>query len=338
MDRRGRHLSHRQFVAGAVGLGLLAGCGRLPGQRQAQQPVRIPRVGILYAARGATSNQAHFIQTLREIGHVDGQTVVIETRVAAGRADLMATYVDELIRLPVDVIVAVGSPATLAARKATDRIPIVQAFGAADLVREGIVASLARPGGNVTGLTEIAPELSAKRLELLKQAVPGLSRVAVLWNPGFPSAVLSWEEIQGAAQILGVRVHSMEVRRADDLDSLFAAATRERADGLVVLTDAITVTEAEQIAGLAAEHRLPGIFDRREFAAAGGLMSYGPDAMDMAQRAAVFVHKILEGAKPSDLPIERPVRFTLVVNLKTAEALTITLPNEIRLQVTEVLQ
>jgi putative ABC transport system substrate-binding protein len=242
------------------------------------------------------------------------------------------------VQLPVDIILAFGSPATLAARKATATIPIVQAVGAADLVREGIVASLGRPGGNVTGLTAISPELSAKRLELLKQAVPGLLRVAVLWNPTFPSAALSLEEIQGAAQLLGLQLHSMEVRRADDLDRLFEAAARERVDGLVVLTDAITVFQQEQLGALAAEHRLPAIFDRRGFVATGGLMSYGPDFEDMAQRAAVFVHKILEGAKPADLPIERPMRFDFVVNLKTAAALGITVPNEIMLQVTEVIQ
>jgi putative ABC transport system substrate-binding protein len=331
-------LSRRQFVggAGAAGLGLVAGCGRLPWQ--AQHSARVPRIGILYAATEANSDQAGFLGTLRDIGLVDGQNVVIEPRVASGRADLLAAYADELIRLPVEVIVAVGSAATLAARNATDTIPIVQAFGAADLVREGIVASLGRPGGNVTGLTEIAPELSAKRLDLLKQAVPGLSRVAVLWNPTFPSAALSFEEIQRAAQALGLQLHSMEVRRADDLDRLFEAATREQADGLVVLNDAITVTAAESIAALAAGRHLPGIFDRRGFVAAGGLMSYGPDFVDMSQRAAVFVDKILKGAKPADLPIERPVRFVFVVNTKTAQALGITFPNEIMLQVTEVIQ
>jgi putative ABC transport system substrate-binding protein len=328
-------LSRRQFVGGASGLGLLVGCGRLPWHGQGQQPTRMPRIGILYAGTDATSSR--FLGTLRDMGHVDGQSIIIESRVADGRTDLLAAYADELIRLPVDVIVAFGSPATLAARNATDTIPIVQAVGAADLVREGIVASLGRPGGNVTGLTAIAPELSAKRLDLLKQAAPGLFRIAVLWNPTFPSAALSFEEIQGAAQVLGLQLHSMEVRRADDLDRLFEGATRERAEGLVVLTDAITVTQAERIAARAADRRLPGIFDRREFVAAGGLMSYGPDFVEMSQRAAVFVDKILKGAKPADLPIERPMTFDFVVNMNTARDLGITFPNEIMLQVTEVI-
>src|SRR4051794_5418854 len=336
MDRGGSRLSRRAFVlsAGMAGLALLAGCGRLPWQ--AQQSTRIPRIGILYAATDATSSP--FLDALRDLGHVDGQNVVIETRAADGRGGPLTAYADELVRLPVDVIVAFGGPATLAARNASDTIPIVQAIGATDLVREGIAVSLARPGGNVTGLTAIAPELSAKRLELLKQAAPRLFRVAVLWNPTFPSAAQSFEEIQGAAPVLGLQLHSMEVRRAGDLERLFAAAMHERAEGLVVLTDAITVTQAERIAALVIEHRLPGIFDRREFVAAGGLMGYGPDFEAMSQRAAVFVDKILKGAKPADLPIERPMRFDFVVNLRTAQALGITFPNEILLQVTEVVQ
>jgi len=211
-------------------------------------------------------------------------------------------------------------------------------LGAADLVREGIVASLARPGGNVTGLTAIAPELSAKRLELLKQTVPSLTRVAVLWNPTFPSAALSFEELQGAAQVLDLQLYSLEVRRTDDLDRLFEGGMRERFDGLVVVADAITVTQEEHIAVLAAGRRLPAIFDRRGFVAAGGLMSYGPDFVDMSQRAAVFVDKILKGAKPADLPIERPMTFDFVVNMKTARGLGITFPPEILLQATEVIE
>ena len=219
MDRRGSRLSRREFVVGAGRWARAAGGVRAAaGAASSAAAGGIPRVGILYAARGATSNQAQFIETLREIGHVDGQNVVIEARVAAGRADLMATYVDELIRLPVDVIVAVGSPATLAARKATDSIPIVQAFGAADLVREGIVASLARPGGNVTGLTEIARN-SVPNGWITQAGRPrGSPAPPCSGIPAFRPRCSPGEEIQGAARILGVQVHSMEVRRADELD------------------------------------------------------------------------------------------------------------------------
>jgi putative ABC transport system substrate-binding protein len=190
----------------------------------------------------------------------------------------------------------------------------------------------------VTGLTAIAPELSAKRLQLLQEAVLGLSRVAVLWNPAFPSAAQSFEEIQGAASLLGLQLHSLELRQGEHLESHFDATARERDDGLVVLTDAITVTQHESIAALALRHRLPAIFDRRDFAVAGGLMGYGPDFADMARRAAVFVDRILKGAKPADLPIERPQRFEFAINLRTAQALGLTIPHHVLLQATEVIQ
>jgi putative tryptophan/tyrosine transport system substrate-binding protein len=272
------------------------------------------------------------------MGYVEGQNITFETRIAEGNADLLTAYTADLVRIPVAVIVAVGGPATLTARRATPTIPIVQAVGATDLVREGVVASLARPGGNVTGLTAIAPELTAKRLQLLQEVVPSLSRVAVLWNPAFPSAAQSFEETQGAAPLLGLQLSSLELRQGEQLDRLFAATARERDDGLVVLTDAITVTQQEHIAALALEHRLPAIFDRRDFALAGGLMGYGPDFADMARRAAVFVDRILKGTKPADLPIERPQRFEFVINLQTAQTLGLTIPSHLLAQATEVIQ
>jgi putative ABC transport system substrate-binding protein len=273
---------------------------------------------------------------MRELGYVEGQNLLIESR-AAGRQELLPDLAAELVRLPVDVIVTVSALATLAAKKATSTVPIVQAIGA-DLVREGVVASLARPGGNVTGLTQMAPELAAKRLELLKGVVSGLSRVAVLWNPASPPVVLSFGETQGAAQVLSVHLHSLEVRSSDDLESLLEAATRERAEALVVLTDPLTVTHQAQIAALAAARRLPSISDRREFAVAGGLVSYGPDIFAMARRAAAYVDKILKGASPADLPIEQPMTFEFVVNMRTARELGITFPHEVALQITEVIE
>jgi putative ABC transport system substrate-binding protein len=331
-------VSRRQFVQGlgVAGLALLAGCGRWPWP--AQQPTRIPRLGLLYAAGDTGASGVGLAQAFQDMGYVEGQNVAIEPRVAAGSSDRLAAYSIDLVQLPVDVIVAIGSPATLAARNATATIPVVQAVGAADLVREGVIASLARPGGNVTGLTAIAPELTAKRLELLKEAVPGISRVAVLWNPAFPSAALSFEETRGAAPLLGLRLHSLEVRQADNLDSVLDAAVLEQAQGLVVLADAITVTQQGQIAALALKRQLPAIFDLREFAVAGGLLSYGPDFADMARRAAVFVDKILKGAKPADLPVEQPREFDFVINLKTARALGLTIPPHVLAQATEVLQ
>ena len=303
MDR----LNRRQFVQGVAGLGLLAGCGRLP--FQAQPPPKTPRVGLLFGAgdSGALS------QGLRDLGYVDGHSIVLESRIAAGRLDLLPDLAAELVRLQVDVIVTTGYPATLAAKNATSTIPIVQATGSADLVQEGVVASLARPGGNVTGFTTVSLELTAKRLELLKEAVPGLARVAVLWNPASPATVFSFPETQGAAQALGIRLQSLEVRGPDDLESLLEAATRERADALFLLPDALTVAHQAQIAALAAARRLPSMFDRRAFPAAGGLISYGPDPFDMQRRAATYVDKILKGAKPADLPVERPTKFELEI-------------------------
>jgi putative ABC transport system substrate-binding protein len=335
---RSSGMTRRQVVQGAglAGLGLLAACGRLPWQPRPEPPRR-PRIGLLYA--GDTTDAAPILaQAFQDMGYVEGQNIASETRAAAGSPEVLAANAAELVQLPVDVIVAIGSPATLAARHATTTIPVVQARGAADLVREGVVASLARPGGNVTGLTAIAPELTAKRLQLLKEAVPGLARVAALWNPAFPSAVLSFEEVRDAAQVLGVHLLSLEVRHADELTDLLELATRERVEGLVVLTDAITVTQEAHIGALTAARHLPAIFDRREFTAAGGLMSYGPDFQEMTRRAAAYVDKILKGAQPADLPIERPTRFDFVINLRTAQALGLTIPPHVLLQATEVIQ
>jgi putative tryptophan/tyrosine transport system substrate-binding protein len=234
--------------------------------------------------------------------------------------------------------VTIGTAATLAARNATSTIPIVQATGLADLVREGVVGSLARPGGNVTGLTAMAPELSAKRLELLGQAVSGLSRVSVLWNPADPYGSLLFEETEGAAQVLGIQLQSLEVRSLDDIVSQLAAATRARDGALVVLPDPITITHQAQIAALATASRLPSMFDRSEFAEAGGLLSYGPDFTDITRRAAAYVDKILKGVSPGELPVERPTRFDFVINLKTAQALGLTIPPHVLLQATEVIQ
>jgi putative ABC transport system substrate-binding protein len=330
--------SRRQLVqgVGVASLGLLAGCGRLPwqGQSPAQQP-KTPRIGLLGAAIDTT---ATIRQALHDLGYVDGQNIVLESRQAGGRLDLLPDLAAELVSLRPDVIVTTGTPATLAVKDATGTIPIVQMVGAADLVREGVVASLARPGGNVTGLTEIVPELTAKRLELLKEIVPGLSRVAVLGQAGSPNAALQMGEMQAAAQALELRLQSLEARSPGDLEGLLETAARERADGLILLSDPITVAHREQIAELALKSRLPSMFDRRDFAVAGGLITYGPDIADMQRRGVAYVDKILKGAKPGDLPIERPDRFDFVINLRTAQALGLTIPPHVLLQATEVLQ
>jgi putative ABC transport system substrate-binding protein len=331
--------SRRRFLQTSLalaGAGLLSGCGGLP--PQAQPPRKTPRIGHVWSATATPEQSGAFRDQLRDLGYVDGQTIIIEDRVAGGRLEPLPDLVAELARVPVDIIVTTGTPATLAAREATGTIPIVQASGTADLVREGLAASLARPGANVTGLTSISEELAAKRLELLKQTVPRLRRVAILWNPASPSTGLAWTETQGAAQALSLELQSLEVRSPDELESLLMAASREQAEVLLVLIDGLTVAHRERIADLAGANGLPSMFDTREFAAVGGLMTYGPSLLDMHRRAAVYVDKILKGAKPGELPIERPTTFDFVINLKTAQALGLTIPQSILVQATEVIQ
>ncbi|MBI2553901.1 MAG: ABC transporter substrate-binding protein, partial [Candidatus Rokubacteria bacterium] len=230
-----------------------------------------------------------------------------------------------------------STPEALAAKNATRTIPIVMVIPG-DPVGTGLVESLARPGGNSTGLSQIAPELAGKRLELLKEIVPKLSRVAVLWNPQGTTSPLSWKEIQLPARELGVQLHSLEVRSPNDFDKAFEDATRARAGALAIMPNPVFAGNLKRIADLAAKHRLPSIFQLREFADAGGLVAYGPDRSDMFRRAATFVDKILKGAKPADLPVEQPTRFELVINLKTAKALGLTIPPSVLIRADEVIQ
>jgi putative tryptophan/tyrosine transport system substrate-binding protein len=237
----------------------------------------------------------------------------------------------------VDVIVTVGGAATKAAQHATRTIPIVMSV-VIDPVGSGLIASLARPGGNVTGLSIMAPDLVGKQLELLKEVVPGVSRVALLWNPANPGSAPQLQAVEAAAEALGVQLHTLEARDPQEIDRAFAAMTKERAGALVVLADAIFGNQVRQIAELAAERRLPSIFWPREFAETGGLMAYGANLLDLERRAATFVDKILKGAKPADLPVEQPLKFDLVINLKTAQALGLTISPTLLFQATEVIQ
>ena len=331
-----RVLPRRRFLATGLvlaGWGLLGGCGVLP-----SQPPRLYRIGHLWAGTPTPEFRVAFRDQLGELGYLDGQNVTIEDRVAGGRSELLPALVAELVRLPADVIVTTGTPATLAARDATDAIPIVQASGTVDLTREGLVTSLAWPGGNVTGLATIGDELTAKRLDLLRQTVPGLRRVAVLWNPASPSTVVSWKETQAAAQAAGIDLQPLEIRIPDELEGLVTAASRGQAQALFPLLDEVTLTNRARIADLARAHRLASILDRRDFVDDGGLMSYGPSYEDMHRRAAVYVDKILKGARPGDLPIDRPSTFDLVINLNTARELGLTIPHSILQQATDVIQ
>jgi putative ABC transport system substrate-binding protein len=328
-------LSRRQFVAGAAGLGVLAGCGRLPWQGQAA-PARVPRIGLLTLVNSAPHLDA-FQQGLRDHGWINGQTIGIEVRSAEGQADQLSGLANGLVRLQVDLIVATNTPAAQAAKQATGTIPIVFTR-VGDPVRTGLVASLAHPGGNVTGVSIISTTLSTKLLDLLKQAFPTVSSVAYLWNPANDTAALAFEETQAAAQTLGVQFQSLEVRAPQELGSAFGAATREHADALVVWDEPTVASQYIQIVDFATKSRLPTIGFWRDFVVAGGLMSYGPNLPDAYRRAAYYVDRILKGAKPADLPVEQPMTFDFVVNMKTAQALGITFPNEIMLQVTEVIQ
>jgi ABC-type uncharacterized transport system substrate-binding protein len=288
----------------------------------AQAPGKVYRVGYLSMAPGPSPRSEALQQGLRDLGYVSGQNLVTEYGWADGQIDRARTAAADLVRSKVDVIVTGGPQATRVAREATTTIPVVMAVDY-DPVGAGFVTSLAHPGGNITGLSAINPELSGKRLELLKSALPRLSRVAVLWNPAEPNADVYVRETRVAAQALGVRVQSLEIRSLPDLESALRSATRERADALAVLTDPVTLYHRAELASLASKHHLPAIYSDKLFVEAGGLMSYGANDRELHRRAAVFVDKILKGAKPGELPVEQPTTYELVINLKTAKALTL---------------
>src|SRR5690242_16717853 len=289
---------------------------------QAQQPGKVPHIGFL-SLSGA--NQEAFRQGLRDLGYIEGKNIAIESRTAANRADRLSVLADELVDLKVDVIVAAGSQAVHAAQRTTKSIPIVMT-SSSDPVGTGFVASLAHPGGNITGLSLVGPDLSTKRLEMLKEVVLGVSRVAVFWNPDDPAAKLSLRETEDAAKAQAMHLQILEIREASDFESAFRAANKGRARALILLPAPIVATQAKQIAELALKNNLPAISPVSEFPNAGGLMSYGANLPDLYRRAATYVDKILKGAKPADLPVEQPTKFELVINLKTAKQIGLTIP------------
>jgi len=321
-----------------LALGMLAA----PSGSPAQQPAKVYRIGVLTNASPSSPEGSPlwgaFRQGLGERGWVEGRNLVMEYRLSQGRVERFPSLAAELLRLNVDLIVAVGTPGAFAAKQATGVIPIVMAY-VIDPVEQGLVASLARPGGNVTGVTFTAgPEIVGKYLELLKEAVPKVSRVAVLVNPVGRQPAIYVREAQAAAQVLAVKLQLSEVRSPDELGGAFAAMTRGRANALLVLPHPMTFTHARRIADLAAKNRLPGVYGFRESVEAGGLMAYAADAPDMFRRAATYVDKILKGAKPADLPVEQPTKFGLVVNLKTAKALGLTIPQSVLFRADQVIQ
>ena len=329
-----RRSTRRALLLAAAAWPALAWVGAV----RAQALAKVRRIGLLSPFSPSDTVLWHqaFRQGLRDRGWVEGKNIGIEYRYAEGSNDRLPDLAADLVRLKVDVIVTVAT-ASLAAKNATSTIPIVMAFGG-DPVASGLGESLARPGGNLTGLSQMSVELAGKRLELLKEMVPKLSRMAVLWNPQNPASTLSWNEIQLPARQLGVQLHSLEIRSPNDFDQAFESATRARAGALTIMPDPLFAGNLKRIVDFAAKHRLPSIFHLTEFVDAGGLAAYGPDRADMYRRAATYVDKILKGTKPADLPIEQPTKFELVINMKTAKALGIKIPQSILVQATRVIE
>jgi putative ABC transport system substrate-binding protein len=328
-------LSRRAFLCGSI-----AGILTAPLAAEAQQAGKVYRIGVLEIV-GASANAANltaFREGLRELGYVEGQNFTIEYRSADGRTEQFPDLASELVRLKVDVIVTRGTPAALAAKHATGTIPIVMA-SSGDPAAEGIVASLARPGGNVTGLHMMAaPQIGGRRLQLLKEMAPGLSRVGVLWNPATHYTPLLMRETERTARAIGVRLQGFEVQGPEDLDRTFDAVVLSQIDALITVEDYLTFTHRTRIVELAAMSRLPAIHGLREFVDAGGLMAYGIERQDLFRRSATYVHKVLNGASPADLAVEPPSKFELVINLKTAKALGLTIPPSLLQRADQVIE
>jgi len=327
-------ISRRRFI------GVLAG-GAFASLRdaKAQQPAKVWRIGFLASSARPPDGAppATLRQALQELGYVDGTSISYVGRWAEVKRDRLPGLAAEMVGLKVDLIVAFGAPAAEAAKEATSTIPIV-IVNAGDPVGIGLIASLARPGGNVSGISDQATELSAKRLELLKEAMPNASSIAVLWNAGDRAMTLRYREIEKAARVLGVTIRPLGVREPDDFDVAFTAMTRERPDALLLITDALTNLNRTRVLDFAAAHRVPAMYEFGSLVREGGLISYGPDLGDSYRRAAVYIDRILKGAKPSELPVEQPNRYYLLVNLKTAKALGLTIPQSLLLRADEVIQ
>jgi putative ABC transport system substrate-binding protein len=313
----------------------------LPFPARAQQPKKIPLIGFLSARDPATESvRANAIRlALRELGYIEGQNIAIEYRYAHGKLDRLPELAAELVRLKVDIVVAGGDPGIRAAKNATKTIPIITMGGGGDPVVEGFIDSLARPGGNVTGITNLGTELGGKRLELLKEAVPKTSRVAVLYEPTAPGNVRDVKEaLPGAARALKLTLRSWEIRAADDFDRVFTALIKERPDGLYVSPGPLINVNQKRTVAFVLKSRIPAMYSNRDAVDAGGLMYYGADLADSYRRVAYFVDRILKGAKPAELPVEQPMRFEFVINLKTAKQIGLTIPQWTLMKATKVIQ
>jgi len=321
-------MKRRTFIA------LLGGAATAwPVAARAQQAGKIPRIGIIDDSPIWNA----FRHGLRDLGYLEGQNIVFDYRYAGGLPDRLAWVAVELIHRPVDLIATFGTPPTLAAKQATTTIPIVM-MGVGDPVGSGLVSSLARPGGNITGNTILGPEVAGKRLQLLKEVIPSLSRVVFLWNPDNASHPAQLAELRVAVEALGIKLLPVPVRSSDEFDNAFAAMMRERPDAFLMTNDPFHQLSIGRIIDFLANNRLPGMFVTREVTVAGGLLSYGASLPDLFRRGAVYVHKILQGTKPADLPIEQPVKFELVVNLKTAKAMGLSIPESFLLRADETIE
>jgi putative ABC transport system substrate-binding protein len=321
-------MRRRQFIM------LLGGAAATwPPPLRAQQPAKLPRIGIIDDAPMWNT----FRQGLRDLGYLEGQNIAFDSRYADGVPARLAEAAAELVRRPVDVITTYGTPPTRAAQQATTTIPIVM-IGIGDPVGAGLVASLARPGGNITGNTILGPDVAGKRLQLLKEVIPAVSRAAFLWNPDNASHPAQLEELQAAAPTLGMKLLPVAVRSSNELDSAFAAMMRERAEAFLMTADPLHQLSIRRIIDFLTQNRLPGMFLTREVVVAGGFMSYGASLPELFRRGASYVHRILQGTKPADLPVERPMKFEFVINLKTAKAFGLTIPPMLLFQADEVIQ
>ena len=300
------------------------------------QQAKVPKIGFL-GARPAPASGQELWQELRKLGYVEGKNIAIEYRYADNKIERLPALADELVRLKVDVLITPGTNEALAATNATRTIPIVF-VNVGDPVAAGLVDSLARPGGNITGFTNIGAVLAGKRLELLKETVPKLSRVAVLWNPQNPGSTQQWKESQLSARELGLQLYSMEVSSADKYENAFKEATKARSAALAVTSSALANSNQKRIADLATKHRLPAIAARGDFVESGGLMSYGPDQAEPFRRVASMVDKILKGAKPADLPVEQPTKFEFIVNLNAAKQIGLTIPPNVLVRADKVIK
>ena len=340
IGKRQQALGNRK-TAGLFGFVLCVIFFALSFPAEAQQPKKIPRIGYLTGGVAATET-ARSEQTrlaLRELGYLEGQNIAIEYRYAAGKPDRLPELAAELVHLKVDIIMTTGATPTLAAKNATKTIPIVMMGLSADPVELGLVESLARPGGNVTGNTTLSRELSGKRLDLLKEAVPKIARVAVLYDPAIRSAGLEVKEVLPvAARVLNLTLQPWEVRDAGSFDKVFSALTKQRPDGLYVTSGALTLINKNRIADFASKSRLPSMYSTREAVEAGGLMYYGADVGDSYRRVGIYIDKILKGAKPADLPVQQATKFEFIINLKAAKQIGLTIPPRVLERANQVIK